>query len=1211
MNKTYALVWNHTQGCWNAVGETARRRGKSSGGKCLATVAAVSLLGFAALPAHALPTGEAIASGKADIVRGNDGKSMSINQHTDKLVTQWQDFSVANGERVSFQQPNSQSIALNRVIGNNGSQIHGSIDANGRVFLVNPNGVLFGSGAQVNVGGLVASTKNLADADFLANNFRFTGDSTQSVVNDGRITAANGGSVALFGARVANNGTIQAKLGSVALGAGDVFRVSFDGGGLLNLQVTRGAVDAQASNGGLIKADGGNVLMTARAADSLINAVVNQTGTLEARGLAKRGGKITLDGGTGTVNVGGKLDVSAAQAGAPTGWVTTRSERVNVAADTVVDTRSGDMAGVWTIGAANAGVDAPIGKSQSRGFDNQSNVTGNIGIGVGNGNVNNIAGSNRSIDGDTLSRNLGTTHVALTNLTGDLVVAGPVSWDSDNLLKLTSHNGSVDLQRAVSATGERARMTVNAADQIRINHALKLTGEKAQLEFNAKNGHAIDLDKAVVTLSGKKASFRANGNDYKVLHTFDDLRNVNGNLKGRYVLGNLIDGVNADFTGIGGGAAFTGTFDGLGNTIARVAVDHRGYNSVGLFLYNSGDIANLKLDSVRAQGYGSTTALGTLAGTNNGTISNVTATNVSVTEGQRAGGLVGRNVGVIDKARVSGRIYGGTGTTMLGGLVGENDGLKGVVPSRTRISDSHADVQMTSGTQNAAGGLVGVNNARIERSTSAGSITGGSGLAMIGGLVGNNERDGTITDASSSVDVTSTAGAHAVGGLVGVNWGSIADARATGNVVVGDNLFGGATGVNAGGLVGVNAGDIQRSRADGDVTGGEAVKAGGLAGWNYNYSWIKQSQAHGNVTTGENGWSGGLVGRNSSEIEQSAARGKVATGVNGVAGGAIGVNESSGKVKGSTAHGNVTGSDGATVGGFVGRNEGSIDASSAEGAVLGTYFGIAGGFAGTLADGTTISNSRASGNVAAGEFSAAGGFAGESEGTLDTVSASGTVRVAQGSDAGGLVGGNGGLIQHSTASGDVVAGDAQDVQAGGLAGLNRGSIDNSTASGNVAAGRQSKAGGLVGRNDLGNLTDSTASGNVEGGDSSQVGGLAGETDGDVWGASATGNVKGGSNSQVGGLAGINRSSKRGVIDGASASGTVSGGANAALGGLVGNNFGIVTRSTTGSAVEAGTADGQIAGVLAGINTGNARITGTATGNNGDLPLIGAIRKQTD
>ncbi|WP_175724830.1 filamentous hemagglutinin N-terminal domain-containing protein, partial [Burkholderia ambifaria] len=263
MNKTYALVWNQTQQCWTAVGETARRRGKTGSGKRLAAATA-SLLGLVALPAFALPSGEAITSGKADIVRTDDGRTMNINQHSDKLITNWQDFSVANGERVSFHQPTDKSLALNRVIGGNGSQIDGQISANGRVFLVNPNGVMFGAGAQVNVGGLVASTQNLSDADFLAGNYRFSGSSKQAVVNHGTLTAADGGSIALLGARVTNNGVIQAKMGSVALGAGNAFTVNFDGNGLLNVQVDGGAVDAQASNGGLLKADGGQVLMTAR-----------------------------------------------------------------------------------------------------------------------------------------------------------------------------------------------------------------------------------------------------------------------------------------------------------------------------------------------------------------------------------------------------------------------------------------------------------------------------------------------------------------------------------------------------------------------------------------------------------------------------------------------------------------------------------------------------------------------------------------------------------------------------------------------------------------------------------------------------------------------------------------------------------------------------------------------------------------------------------
>ncbi|WP_155642099.1 filamentous hemagglutinin N-terminal domain-containing protein, partial [Burkholderia cepacia] len=273
----------------------------------------------------------AVAAGKADIATSADGKTMSINQHTDKLITNWQDFSVAGGERVSFKQPDVKSIALNRVIGTNGSQIHGQIDANGKVFVVNPNGVVFGAGAQVNVGGLVASTKDISDKDFLAGTYRFSGTSGQSVENAGTIAATEGGSVALLGARVSNTGVIRAKAGRVALGAGDAFTVNFDGNGLLNLQVEGGAMDAQAHNGGLLSAEGGEVLMTARAANGLLNAVVNNSGTIEAQGLKERNGKIVLDGGL--VQVAGKLNAAG-------GDVTTRGEQVKVAGDTQVDTRS-------------------------------------------------------------------------------------------------------------------------------------------------------------------------------------------------------------------------------------------------------------------------------------------------------------------------------------------------------------------------------------------------------------------------------------------------------------------------------------------------------------------------------------------------------------------------------------------------------------------------------------------------------------------------------------------------------------------------------------------------------------------------------------------------------------------------------------------------------------------------------------------------------
>ncbi|VWC33611.1 two-partner secretion domain-containing protein [Burkholderia lata] len=1005
MNKTYALVWNSTQRCWTAVGETARRRGKPVGGK-RAAVAAASLLGFAALPAFALPSGETIMSGKADIVRSDDGRTMNINQHTDKLITNWQDFGVAGGERLSFNQPNSQSLALNRVIGSTGSRIDGQISANGRVFLVNPNGVLFGAGAQVNVGGLVASTQNLSDADFLAGNYRFSGTSTQSVTNNGTITASEGGSVALLGARVANNGTIQARLGRVALGAGNAFTVNFDGNGLLNLQVDGGAVDAQASNGGLLKADGGEVLMTARAAGNLLDAVVNNTGTIEARGLATRGGKITLDGGT--VQVGGKLDASAGTADAPAGSVVTRGERVNVAGNATVDTRAGNAAGTWTIEAANAGV----------------------------------GGDGGSIGADTLSRNLGTTNVALTNTKQDLTVGGPVAWTSDNTLTLTSAMGNVNLRHAVSASGNAAQLRVNATNQIRIDDAVRLTGQNAHLELNAKNGHVLAGDKAVVTLSGANASYRSNGEDYKVLHTLADLRNVDANLNGRYVLGNGIDGMNAGFRSIGGDSSFSGRFDGLGNTISRLNITNPYSASVGLFAVNTGRIANVALQDITATAttsrYGMPVSIGALAGSNFGEISNVTARNVDVAAKGAAyiGGLVGSNYsGTIDRANVSGKVEGDPDTIAIGGLVAENTTVTWPQSRAATISNSHANVRVTAARSNGIGGLVGVNNGVIANASSAGNVIANGNFGNAGGLVGVNQKGGVITGSSSSAIVTA-----------------------------GHNT-------NTGGFVGLNDGDIDTSRTDGDVVAGNSGSAGGLVGRNRGR--IVDSQANGNVKAGASSHAGGLVGLNEGAIARATATGRVLAGTDSAAGGLAGTNK--GSVERSNASGNITADARSHVGGLIGRNAGTVLASTAAGSVKAGAQSDAGGLIGR-SDAGRVTESLASGDVEAGDSSAAGGLIGRLAGTVDTSRATGSVRAGAQSQVGGLAGLNAGTITGSSSSGPVSGGRYANL--GGLAGVNLGRIERSATDSRIAftSGHEQTYGALAGVN-FGTLRGNLASDN--------------------------------------------------------------------------------------------------------------------------------------
>lgn len=179
-------------------------------------VSAVSL----ADPAFAGPAGGSVQAGQAAISAPSSTSTL-IRQTSQQAIINWSSFSLGSNEGVTFVQPNAQAITLNRVTGPQASAINGSMAANGQVWLLNPNGVLFGQGAQVNVAGLLATTADIANQDFMAGHYSFTTASSNpsaSVVNQGSIVAAAGGSVVLAGQSVENQGLISAQLGSVVLG---------------------------------------------------------------------------------------------------------------------------------------------------------------------------------------------------------------------------------------------------------------------------------------------------------------------------------------------------------------------------------------------------------------------------------------------------------------------------------------------------------------------------------------------------------------------------------------------------------------------------------------------------------------------------------------------------------------------------------------------------------------------------------------------------------------------------------------------------------------------------------------------------------------------------------------------------------------------------------------------------------------------------------
>jgi len=364
MNHTCRLVCNEAAQCQVPAPETARGRSKLVGravpadyrrvvGRSPTYILAAFLAAFAC-NAHALPTGGAVSAGSGSIAQ--NGAAMTVNQASQNLAINWQSFNIGAAERVTFAQPNASAIALNRVLGSDPSRILGQINANGQVWILNPNGLLFGSSAQVNVGGLVASTLGISDADFLAGRRTFSG-SGGAVTNQGAI---NAGYVALLGGQVSNEGVITAQLGTVALAAGNRVTLDFNGDKLLNVQVDQGALDALAQNRQLIRADGGTVLMTANAADALTTAVVNNTGVIEARTIENHNGVIKLLGDmqVGTVNVGGTLDASALSL-APSplplvpssgGFIETSAAHVKIADGAKITTAaSAGLSGAWLI----------------------------------------------------------------------------------------------------------------------------------------------------------------------------------------------------------------------------------------------------------------------------------------------------------------------------------------------------------------------------------------------------------------------------------------------------------------------------------------------------------------------------------------------------------------------------------------------------------------------------------------------------------------------------------------------------------------------------------------------------------------------------------------------------------------------------------------------------------------------------------------------
>lgn len=174
-----------------------------------------------AVPAsNALPTGEQVTFGSATFDR-SVANQLTIRQTSTKLISNWDSFNIGAAAAVNFIQPNINSRALNRVITASPSQIFGKLNANGQIFLVNPAGITFGTGSQVQTGALLASVLGITDRNFIANELNFErGTALRSIINHGALLAKEG-NVTLLGPNLQNTGSIESSKGNVFFANGD------------------------------------------------------------------------------------------------------------------------------------------------------------------------------------------------------------------------------------------------------------------------------------------------------------------------------------------------------------------------------------------------------------------------------------------------------------------------------------------------------------------------------------------------------------------------------------------------------------------------------------------------------------------------------------------------------------------------------------------------------------------------------------------------------------------------------------------------------------------------------------------------------------------------------------------------------------------------------------------------------------------------------